>query len=95
MSGAVRSSIAGTGEPSEGQDYVELRAKTVSGDIYLEERNNRNDLVQQLRHARDRHPAHRRPDRSSRPDPDPRTAPPLARHRLASSLHRVADRLDN
>jgi DUF4097 and DUF4098 domain-containing protein YvlB len=43
MSGAVRSSIAGTGEPSEGQDYLELRAKTVSGDIYLEERNNSND----------------------------------------------------
>jgi DUF4097 and DUF4098 domain-containing protein YvlB len=36
--GAVRSNLGGVGEPAEGQDYVELRAKTVSGDIYLEER---------------------------------------------------------
>jgi DUF4097 and DUF4098 domain-containing protein YvlB len=43
MTGAVRSNLAGAGEPSEGQDYVQLRAKTVSGDIYLEERNPSND----------------------------------------------------
>ena len=43
MTGAVRSSLAGAGAPTEGQDYVQLRAKTVSGDIYLEERNTSND----------------------------------------------------
>jgi DUF4097 and DUF4098 domain-containing protein YvlB len=38
MTGAIRSNLGGAGEPSVGQDYVELRAKTVSGDIYLDER---------------------------------------------------------
>ena len=38
MTGSVRSSLQGAGEPADGQAYVELRAKTVSGDIALEER---------------------------------------------------------
>jgi DUF4097 and DUF4098 domain-containing protein YvlB len=38
VTGQVRSSLRGAGQPQEGQDYVELRAKTVSGDIQLEER---------------------------------------------------------
>jgi DUF4097 and DUF4098 domain-containing protein YvlB len=38
VTGHVRSSLQGAGRPEEGQDYVELRAKTVSGDIHLEER---------------------------------------------------------
>jgi hypothetical protein len=33
----VRSDLEGAGEPEEGQDYIELRAKTVSGDIQLEQ----------------------------------------------------------
>ena len=37
MTGSVRSNLDGAGEPSEGQDYIELRAKTVSGDIILEQ----------------------------------------------------------
>ena len=37
MTGSVRSNLQGAGEPAEGQDYIELRAKTVSGDIVLEE----------------------------------------------------------
>src|SRR6476469_4385358 len=37
MTGSVRSSLEGAGEPSDGQDYIELRAKTVSGDILLEQ----------------------------------------------------------
>jgi DUF4097 and DUF4098 domain-containing protein YvlB len=39
VTGTVRSNLEGAGEPMEGQDFVELRAKTVSGDVYLEERN--------------------------------------------------------
>jgi len=35
VSGAIRSSLEGAGQPSEGQDHIELRAKTVSGDIVL------------------------------------------------------------
>ncbi len=35
--GAVRSTLVGAGEPAEGQDYVELRATTVSGDVLLEQ----------------------------------------------------------
>ncbi|MEJ7833160.1 MAG: DUF4097 family beta strand repeat-containing protein [Nocardioides sp.] len=35
ISGQIRSDLAGAGEPEEGADYVELRAKTVSGDIVL------------------------------------------------------------
>jgi DUF4097 and DUF4098 domain-containing protein YvlB len=37
MTGSVRSNLAGAGQPEEGQDYIELRAKTVSGDILLEQ----------------------------------------------------------
>jgi DUF4097 and DUF4098 domain-containing protein YvlB len=37
MTGSVRSNLDGAGEPEEGQDYIELRAKTVSGDILLEQ----------------------------------------------------------
>ena len=37
VSGAVRSTLNGAGEPAEGADYVEVRAKTVSGDIVLTE----------------------------------------------------------
>ena len=35
VSGAIRSNLEGAGEPAEGADHVELRAKTVSGDIVL------------------------------------------------------------
>ena len=38
LSGSVRSNLAGTGQPAEGQEFLELRAKTVSGDIVLEQR---------------------------------------------------------
>jgi DUF4097 and DUF4098 domain-containing protein YvlB len=38
VTGSVSSSLQGAGQPEEGQDYIELRAKTVSGDIYLEQR---------------------------------------------------------
>jgi DUF4097 and DUF4098 domain-containing protein YvlB len=37
VSGEIRSAIAGTGAPAEGQPYVELRAKTISGDVVLAE----------------------------------------------------------
>ena len=37
MSGTVRSTLDGAGEPAEGQDFIELRAKTVSGDVVLEQ----------------------------------------------------------
>jgi DUF4097 and DUF4098 domain-containing protein YvlB len=37
VSGRIRSSLAGAGQPADGQDHVELRAKTVSGDIVLTE----------------------------------------------------------
>ncbi len=37
MSGSVRSTLAGAGEPGEGEPFVELRAKTVSGDVLLEQ----------------------------------------------------------
>ncbi len=37
VTGSVRSSLVGAGAPAEGQEYVELRAKTVSGDISLEQ----------------------------------------------------------
>lgn len=36
-SGQVRSDLQGVGEPKEGQDYIELRAKTGSGNVYLEQ----------------------------------------------------------
>jgi DUF4097 and DUF4098 domain-containing protein YvlB len=35
VSGEIRSGLEGVGEPEEGADHVELRAKTVSGDIVL------------------------------------------------------------
>jgi DUF4097 and DUF4098 domain-containing protein YvlB len=38
VSGRIRSDLAGAGEPEEGADHVELRAKTVSGDIVLTEK---------------------------------------------------------
>jgi len=38
MTGSVRSDLEGAGEPTEGQEFIELRAKTVSGDVYLEQR---------------------------------------------------------
>jgi len=37
VSGTVRSTLLGAGQPAEGQDFVELRAKTVSGDVFLEQ----------------------------------------------------------
>jgi DUF4097 and DUF4098 domain-containing protein YvlB len=37
MTGSVQSSLQGAGQPEEGQDYIELRAKTVSGDISLKQ----------------------------------------------------------
>lgn len=37
VTGSVTSSLAGAGQPAEGQDYIELRAKTVSGDVHLEQ----------------------------------------------------------
>lgn len=37
VSGEIRSAIGGTGAPAEGQPYVELRAKTISGDVVLAE----------------------------------------------------------
>jgi DUF4097 and DUF4098 domain-containing protein YvlB len=37
VTGSVHSSLEGAGEPQDGQDFVELRAKTVSGDIHLEQ----------------------------------------------------------
>lgn len=36
VSGHLRSDLASTGAPADGQDHVELRARTVSGDIQLE-----------------------------------------------------------
>jgi DUF4097 and DUF4098 domain-containing protein YvlB len=38
MSGHVRSDLEGAGEPAQGQDFLELRAHTVSGDVHLEQR---------------------------------------------------------
>jgi len=35
ISGSIRSNLQSAGEPAEGADHVELRAKTVSGDIVL------------------------------------------------------------
>ena len=37
MTGSVSSHLEGAGQPGEGEDYIELRAKTVSGDITLEQ----------------------------------------------------------
>jgi DUF4097 and DUF4098 domain-containing protein YvlB len=38
VTGAIRSDLQGAGQPQEGQDHVEVRAKTVSGDIVLAEK---------------------------------------------------------
>lgn len=38
LSGRVTSHLAGAGQPEDGQDYIELRVNTVSGDVVLEER---------------------------------------------------------
>lgn len=38
LTGSVRSNLAGAGQPADGQEFLELRAKTVSGDIVLEQR---------------------------------------------------------
>jgi DUF4097 and DUF4098 domain-containing protein YvlB len=35
VSGHVRSDLVGAGQPDEGQDYIEIRATTVSGDVTL------------------------------------------------------------
>lgn len=35
LSGEIRTNLAGTGEPGAGVDHIELRAKSVSGDIVL------------------------------------------------------------
>jgi len=37
VSGEIRSDLSGAGQPEEGADHVEVRAKTVSGDIVLTE----------------------------------------------------------
>lgn len=37
VTGSVSSNLAGAGQPEDGQDFIELRAKTVSGDIHLEQ----------------------------------------------------------
>lgn len=37
VSGQIRSGLRGAGQPQDGQDHVELRARTVSGDITLVE----------------------------------------------------------
>ncbi|MCW2855204.1 MAG: hypothetical protein JWR52_819 [Marmoricola sp.] len=37
VSGSVRSTLTSTGKPAEGQDFVELRATTVSGDVHLQQ----------------------------------------------------------
>ena len=35
VTGSIRSNLQGAGEPAEGQDHVEIRATTVSGDVSL------------------------------------------------------------
>lgn len=37
VTGQVSSSLEGAGQPEEGQAFIEVRAKTVSGDIHLEQ----------------------------------------------------------
>lgn len=37
VSGQIRSGLQGAGQPADGQDHVELRARTVSGDVTLVE----------------------------------------------------------
>jgi len=38
VSGRVSSNLESAGQPEEGQDFIEVRAKTVSGSIHLEQR---------------------------------------------------------
>jgi DUF4097 and DUF4098 domain-containing protein YvlB len=38
VSGRISSELAPTGEPAEGQDFLEVRARTASGDITLQQR---------------------------------------------------------
>jgi DUF4097 and DUF4098 domain-containing protein YvlB len=35
VSGSIRSDVEGAGEPQDGQDHLEVRARTVSGDVLL------------------------------------------------------------
>jgi DUF4097 and DUF4098 domain-containing protein YvlB len=37
VAGAIRSDLRGAGQPQDGQDHIEVRAKSVSGDIALSE----------------------------------------------------------
>lgn len=37
VTGSVRSNLGGAGQPEDGQEFIALRAKTISGDVYLEE----------------------------------------------------------
>ncbi len=37
VTGRISSNLEGAGQPEEGQDFIEIRAKTVSGDIALEQ----------------------------------------------------------
>jgi hypothetical protein len=37
VSGAIRSDLEGVGQPEDGAEHLELRAKTVSGDIVLKQ----------------------------------------------------------
>ena len=37
VTGTISSDLQGAGAPQEGQDHIEVRAKTVSGDIALSE----------------------------------------------------------
>ena len=37
VSGKLTSNLEGAGHPGEGEDYIEVRASTVSGDIRLEQ----------------------------------------------------------
>lgn len=37
VSGQVSSSLEGAGQPVDGQDFIEIRAKTVSGNVHLEQ----------------------------------------------------------
>ncbi len=44
VSGTIRSDLQGAGEPASGQDHIEIRATTVSGDITLSEISPRGEL---------------------------------------------------
>ena len=38
VTGSVSSDLEGAGQPADGEPFLALRARTVSGDIYLEQR---------------------------------------------------------